>query len=211
MGDSSSSAGSMHAERLGTPQRGIANPLHPTVLGSLIGAGGSTAFVLVNRGGLPGAWSWLALAAWVLALGFFVWSVLLRRRMLIDPGPPHHAAGLVYVGGILGMLAIIAVGRLILERVDRPELQPAVVVLAVGLHFIPFAWAFRASIFRRIGWSVSVLGVLGLVLGVAAGAVWVDAAAVLTGLVMLVLMALNAVQDATVTGRGGSRSEAEIS
>ena len=66
-----------------------------------------------------------------------------------------------------------------------------VVVVAVGLHFVPFAWAFRAPIFGWIGWSLTGIGVAGLVGGLVAGAEPVRAAAVLTGLVMLAFMALH--------------------
>ncbi len=83
-------------------------------------------------------------------------------------------------------------GHALLVALDRVELQPAVVVLAVGLHFVPFAAAFDAPVFARLGWTLAGLGVMGLVLGVAAGAAAVAAAAVLAGPTLLVLMTADA-------------------
>ena len=175
------------------PHRGIRHLLHPQVLGVIIGGSGASAFVHVNKDLLPGGWPTVAVLAWAAALLVCAWVVLLRPRRLGDAGPPRPGAGLVYGASVVGMLAGFAVGRLALDAVDRPELMPALVVVAVGLHFLPFARAFEAPVFGTLGWSLVAIGVVGLLLGLVAGAVPVAAATVVTGVVMLLLMALDAV------------------
>lgn len=175
--------------------RGLAAPMHPTVLGSIVGSAGASAFVLVNRGTLPEPWPVVALVAWVIALAVTIYAVLLRPRRLVDPGPPGKYAGLVYTGSIIGMLVVMAAGRAVLVAIDRAELQPAVVVIAVGLHFVPFARAFNVPVFASLGWTITGLGVMGLVIGLVSGAVPAAAAATGTGLVMLAFIARTAWAD----------------
>lgn len=164
---------------------GILAPMHPNVLGSIIGMAGGSSFVLANRGQLEGAWPSVALVAWVIALVAAIWIVLLRPRVLPAAAPPRRGAGAVYGCAVLAMIAGIALGRLALDALGHPELQPALVVLAVGLHFLPFTRAFGAPVFARIGLSMAALGVLGLVWGWFAGAGAVAACAVVAGLVLL--------------------------
>lgn len=179
------------------PHRGITHLMHPQVIGAVIGAAGASAFVHANRGVLPGPWATVAVVAWAVALLVWGWAVLVRPRRLADAGPPARGAGLVYVGSVLGMLALFAVGRRVLDALDRHELMPAVVVIGVGLHFLPFARAFGAPVFATLGLTLAAIGLAGLRLGVVAGAVPVAAAAVLTGVVMLLLVALDATRDPT--------------
>jgi hypothetical protein len=176
------------------PQRGIAHVMHPQVLGGLIGASGATAFVHANRGALADPWPMIALIAWSVLLLIFIWKALLQPRQLPALAPPSPWAGLVYGGCVLGMLAVMAGGMAILTAIGRPELQPGVVVAAVGLHFVPFATTFRAPVFGFLGWSLTAIGLLGLGLGLASGAAAVAGAAVLTGLVMLALMTVDVIR-----------------
>ncbi len=176
------------------PERGMAHVLHPQVLGAIIGGAGASAFVHVNRGVLPGSWATVAAAVWLAALGVWAWSVLVRPRRLRDAGPPHRLAGVVYTGAIVGMLAMFVGGHAVLDALGHTELQPAVVVLAVGLHFVPFASVFHAPVFAGLGWTLVALGLLGLVLGLIGGAVPVAAAAVVTGVVMFAFMTVDAVR-----------------
>lgn len=67
--------------------------------------------------------------------------------------------------------------------------------MAVGLHFLPFAAAFRAPVFRVLGAAVASVGVVGLVLGLLVGPSAAAEAAVVAGLVMLVLMTVDARRD----------------
>ena len=67
-------------------------------------------------------------------------------------------------------------------------------VLAVGLHFLPFAKAFHAPVFGALGGGLAVVELAGAALGLFLGAPWGAAAAVLAGALMLVVMTLDAVQ-----------------
>ena len=191
-------AGRTPADRAGSsparPHRGVHHLLHPQVLGAIIGGAGASAFVHVNRVQLPSSWPVLAVVAWVAALAVCAWAVLVRPRRLRDLPPPGPRAGAVYTVSVVGMVAAFALGRLALDALGRPELMPAVVVLAVGLHFVPFARAFDAPVFGVLGWTVAGLGAVGLAAGWVVGVEAAATAAVLTGLVMLVLMAADALR-----------------
>ncbi|GAB3266748.1 hypothetical protein GCM10027456_51230 [Kineosporia babensis] len=166
--------------------------MHPQVLGGLIGAAGATAFVHVNRGDLPGSWPLAAIVAWAVVLVVFVWASLLRSRHLPVLPPPGPTAGRVYGFSVLGMLVGMAGGNALLNAVGAAELQPAWVVTAVGLHFVPFAAAFQAPVFGRLGWWMTAVGVLGLGFGLIFGETAVAAAAVGAGLLMLIVMIVDA-------------------
>lgn len=167
---------------------------HPYRLGSVVGLIGATVFVLVNRGGLPGVWSTLALVAYLAALAFYVWAVWLRPTSALPAGQaPRPRAGLVYLAAVAGMLLLFFLGRLSLDAVDREGLMPAVIVLGVGLHFVPFAAAFRAPVFAVLGWVLAGVGLAGLLFGwLGAGAVAAAATAVTAGVVMLAVMGAGA-------------------
>ncbi|WP_298887432.1 hypothetical protein [uncultured Serinicoccus sp.] len=168
--------------------------IHPYRVGSIIGLVGATVFVLVNRGALPGAGPVLALVAYLVAVACYVWAVWVRPASDLPAGqPPRRRAGLVYLASVAGMLLVFALGRLVLAQADREELMPALVAAGVGLHFVPFAAAFRAPVFRTLGWLLAAIGTVGLVIGwLGAGAVAAAAAAVTAGVVMLLVMALGA-------------------
>lgn len=167
---------------------------HPYRLGSIIGLIGATVFVLVNRAALPGAWSTVALAIYVVALAFYVWAVWLRPASALPTvGTPRPRAGLVYLASVAGMLLLFFLGRLALVQTDREALMPALVALGVGLHFVPFAAAFRAPVFRILGWLLAGIGLVGLVVGwLETEAAAAATAAVTAGLVMLVVMGVGA-------------------
>lgn len=178
-----------------TRRPGIATPLHPQVLGGLVGAIGASTFVLVNRGLLPGSWPTVASVVWLLALAAFAWASLLRPRVLPDLAPPAPRAGAVYGVAVVGMVALVAGGGAVLRATGQADLRPALVALAVGLHLLPFAVAFRAPVFRVLGGVVTAVGAVGLVLGLVVGATAARAAAVVAGLVMLAVMTADARRD----------------
>ncbi len=62
----------------------------------------------------------------------------------------------------------------------------------MGLHFIPFAWAFRERLFFWLGGLVCVLGAAGLLAGAMDVAHAAEALAVLAGLVILIVITLYA-------------------
>jgi hypothetical protein len=105
---------------------------------------------------------------------------------------PRRTALLVYGGCVLGELAAIAEGSRLLVSVGRADLRPALIAAVVGLHFLPFAWAFGERMFHRLGLALLVLGCLGLVIGFVGVPHAAGAAAVLSGVVMLSLLVRHA-------------------
>lgn len=169
--------------------------LHPRVLGTMVGLTGATSFVLANRGGLPILWAHAALAAWALLLGGALWALFLDRRPLPAPTAPHRHAGRIYVASVVGMLVAIRLGAALAATADQAYLVPAIVVTAVGLHFVPFAVAFGASVFTRLGWTLTAIGTAGVMAGLVWGAVPVAAAATCTGLVMLTFLLVDTLRE----------------
>jgi hypothetical protein len=113
---------------------------------------------------------------------------------------PSRSALLVYGCCVLGELLAMAAGSRLLAGLGRADLRPALIAGVVGLHFLPFAWAFGERMFYRLGWALVVLGTAGLVAGALGVAHAADAAAVLSGVVMLALVVRY--------GRGGYASPA---
>ena len=91
----------------------------------------------------------------------------------------------VYVGCVLGELIVIAAGSGALAAAHRSELRPALIAAVVGLHFMPFAWAFDERTFLYLGGAVAVIGAAGLLVGALGVAHAADAMAVVAGLLML--------------------------
>jgi hypothetical protein len=184
----------------GERERGLQRTNDPRVFGVVVGMAGATVFVLVNRVQLPEPWPMVALMAWLLTLGACVGAALVRRRGFAPlPRPRPRAAG-VYGASVVGMALLVVCGAQVLTRLGDGGLVPALVALAVGLHFVPFARAFHAPVFTGLGWGMAGLGGLGLLLGAAWTPVAAPAAAVLAGLTMLVLMTVDALaQPAPIT------------
>lgn len=172
--------------------RGLARPWDPRVWGTVVGAVGATVFVWVNAAALPGAVTDAAVVLWTIGLAVYVVEVFVRPRRFAPVEPVSRWAGAVYLASVLGMLVLIRVGTAVLPDAERDDLRPAVIVVAVGLHFLPFARAFHAPVFTRLGAVMTVLGVAGLLGGLLWSPVVAAAAAVLAGLVMLALIALDA-------------------
>ena len=119
----------------------------------------------------------------------YVWFVFGRPRVFGEMGLVRSRAGVTYLTSVVGMFVFIGLGTVLLDGANRVGLRPALIVVAVGLHFLPFAKAFHTPMFALLGLLMTVLGVAGLVLGW----VWDDwaaaASAVVTGIVMLVVIA----------------------
>lgn len=60
---------------------------------------------------------------------------------------PSRRALLVYGGCVVGELVLIAAGSRLLAGLGHAELRPALIAGVVGLHFVPFAWAFGERMF----------------------------------------------------------------
>ncbi len=162
----------------------------PYLLGSMIGLTGGSAFVLVNRDELPSPWPVVALAAWVVLALVAVYALFVRRSSPPPSGGPRPRAGAVYAISVIAMVLVFVVGFQVLKGFDLAGLMPALALAAVGAHFIPFGAVFGAGrLFVSLGASLTVIGILGLLLGAFVGSQWAPAAAVLGGLVMVGLLA----------------------
>ncbi|MDN5879383.1 MAG: hypothetical protein L0H60_07535, partial [Micrococcaceae bacterium] len=175
-----------------TPVPGYRRMGHPRVSGSVVGAVGGCAFIVVNTPALDGPWALGLRLLGLAALGLWVWAVLLRPRPLPPHPRPDRTGGIVYFGGLIAMFAIMFIGIRWLEAAGREGLEPAVVALAVGAHFLPYARAFAAPIFLWLGSVMVALGIAGLALGLTSTVVAAPAAAVAAGFVLLIGSAVDA-------------------
>lgn len=192
-GRADETAPARRADEAAVTGRGITWVGHPEVSGSLVGAIGGSAFVLVNRGDLPGVWPTIALVAWAMAALAYVWATFVRVRPVPQLARPATGAPVIYVLSVLGMVGLIVLGARVLAWANLPEAQVSVVVTAVGLHFLPFARAFRAPVFQVLGVALAVTGLLGIAGTVLLGPVAAAIAAVVAGLVIFAVMTALAV------------------
>lgn len=141
--------------------RGVSALRHPVVSGGLIGIVGGAAFVFGGVAGLPepaqAPLRWAAAGVVALALV----AVLFCRRALPAPRPPAAGAGRVYGVCVVAMLLLMPFTRLAALALDAPTAQISLVAAVVGAHFLPFARAFHAPVFRWIGGPCSPLGSAG--------------------------------------------------
>lgn len=191
-GVSTSDSGSTPpADRGSRPPRGFAAVL-PLLVGSTVGAAGGSTFVLANARALGSPWSGWALGAWgVLALGWLA-ATFLRQHVPVEVLPRRHAF-VVCAVSVVAMLVLIRLATTALGALEAEHLRPAAIAVAVGLHFLPFAWAFPSAsrLFGVLGVVVAALGGAGLLLGLLGTSVAGSAAAVLAGLTMLALITLH--------------------
>ncbi len=160
----------------------------PRRWGSLIGLIGALVFIGSYSSPLGAAVSttaWTAGVVLVLAAlsAHYVWPVAL--------GPmarPSRLAFATYVACVAAELALITLGSRALTTAGDGELRPALIAAVVGLHFIPFAWAFHERMFFWLGGLVCGLGATGLLAGALGVAHAAEALAVLSGLVMLIVI-----------------------
>jgi len=164
----------------------------PQRWGSLIGLVGGLVFIGSYSSVLGAAVSAIAWAAGVVPVlaalsALYVWPVAL--------GPmarPSRFALASYLACVPVELALINLGSRALSAAAAGELRPALIAAVVGLHFIPFAWAFHERMFCWLGGLVCVLGGTGLLAGATGVAHGADASAVLAGLAMLIAGAMYA-------------------
>ena len=149
-------------------------------VGALIGAIAGLVFVLINAGAAAGPWAWVLRGLGIVAFAGVLWvSVLRRERVPADQPPPSASAWRVYWVMVAFEVVLLPVGVKLLVRLDHPELTVPWVALIVGVHFLPFARAFEAPVFRVLGLVLIGLAVVGGVLGLRAGA---DVATLVAGI-----------------------------
>ncbi|WP_156718282.1 MULTISPECIES: hypothetical protein [unclassified Nocardioides] len=153
-------------------------------LGSVVGAAGGALFVW-NAAGDLAATTWLRAAA-VALLVLTVGAALVARRGRGGGGAaPPRSAVRTYGWSVTLMAVAIVVGARAWVALDLEAVVLPWVVLVVGAHFLPFARAFGAPVFTRLGGLLVLVGGAG---AVAAGLGVGDAAPVaglLAGLALL--------------------------
>lgn len=179
--------------RLGSARSSVGEPpvlVDPRRWGAVIGVVGGLVFVLSYAPPL-GAPLRIAsgIASVCLALAA-LFELFVRPRPLGPFRQPARRGLLVYGCCVAAELAVIGVGSRLLISRGSGDLRPALIAGVVGAHFLPFAWAFGERMFYRMGAALVVLGCLGLLAGYAVGALAAEAAAVLSGLVMLAFLVL---------------------
>ncbi|KQQ41898.1 hypothetical protein ASF50_13500 [Nocardioides sp. Leaf307] len=150
----------------------------------MVGAAGGALFVW-NAAGDLAATTWLRAAA-VALLVLTVGAALVARRGRGGGGAaPPRSAVRTYGWSVTLMAVAIVVGARAWVALDLEAVVLPWVVLVVGAHFLPFARAFGAPVFTRLGGLLVLVGGAG---AVAAGLGVGDAAPVaglLAGLALL--------------------------
>lgn len=164
----------------------------PRRWGSLIGLAGGMVFISSYSPVLGSAASTIAWAAGTAGVMAALFGHYVRPVPLGPLDRPRPAALATYCACVVGELALIAVGSRALTAAGSGELQPALIAAVVGLHFLPFAWAFHERVFLYLGGAVTVLGATGLLTGALGIPHAADALAVVAGLVMITIITLYA-------------------
>ncbi len=163
--------------------------LDPRRWGSLIGVAGGIVFIGSYS---PAVGAAVAVVAWVigaaLALTALFWHYV-RPMALGHLDRPRPIALAIYGACVVGELALIAIGSRLLTAAGHSEVRPALIAAVVGLHFIPFAWAFGERMFFWLGGALTVQGSMGLVAGLSGVRHAAEVVAVAAGLTMLAIIA----------------------
>ena len=136
-------------------------------LASLIGAIAGTIFILVNAGGTGDAAAPIRIAGVALFVAAVWWGVVRAPSGPLPPAPTPQSWR-VYRISVLAELIAIPVGANIINRMfDRSELTVLWVVAVVGFHFLPFAKAFGAPVYRWLGVAMILLAAVGTLITLA--------------------------------------------
>lgn len=135
-------------------------------IAAMIGAVFGLVFVLVNAGAAGAPWGLLLR---VLGVVLFVAVVVRLVRAPDVPVRPRGSALRVYWACVAAEVLAIVVGTRLLAGQGLGEYGVAWVAAVVGLHFLPFARAFRLPSFRWLGLGLVALGALGALAGALGG------------------------------------------
>ena len=160
----------------------------PRRWGSLIGLAGGMWFIAGYSSSLGPVVSIAALTAGLALVGAALFGHYVRPVALGPLARPGLVALLTYSACVVGELVLISLGTRALTVSGHADLRPALIAAVVGLHFIPFAWAFGERMFYSLGSLVAALGAVGLLAGVMGVPRAADAMAVTAGLVMQVII-----------------------
>lgn len=162
--------------------------MNSALVARLVGACFGLAFVLVNASAVSGPWSWVLRGLGVAALV----AVLVRLPRSAQPTlEPRPSAIRVYWTSVVVEVVALVAGTRLLAAAGHGEYGVAWVAVVVGVHFLPFAWAFRLPAFLPLGVALVVLGAAGAAVGLlGTGREWVAAVAgVGSGLALLIFAA----------------------
>lgn len=157
----------------------------PRRMGTLIGLFGSYVFVFSYTPGFDDPLSTTARIVVLAAIACTLWFLFAAPRYLGPFKPPRNRQIGIYLLCVAMEFALIAFGTRQLTSAGNFDLQPALIALVVGLHFIPFAWAFKEHMFYLLGGLLALIGGVGLLLGTPTAAL---AAAVLSGMTMALIL-----------------------
>ncbi|WP_247826840.1 hypothetical protein [Arthrobacter antioxidans] len=157
----------------------------PRRMGTLVGLSGACVFVFSYTAEVADPVSVVARLVVIGTVASTAWFLFASPRFLGPFTPPRGRHIAIYLLCVVMEFALIALGTGRLTSVGRLELQPALIALVVGLHFIPFAWAFRERMFYTLGGVLALVGGVGLLIGTPTSA---SGAAVGSGLVMSVIL-----------------------
>lgn len=164
----------------------------PRRWGSLIGLVGGIVFIVSYSAGLNPI---ISVPAQIGGLGLVcaaLFAHYIRPKALGPLRRPRSTALAIYGACVVGELALINLGSRALAATGDSGLRPALIASVVGLHFIPFAWAFGERMFYWLGGLVATLGGLGLLAGAMGVATAANTMAVTAGLAMLLIITLYA-------------------
>ena len=155
-----------------------------TRLPSLIGTGFGLLFVLMNAGGLPAPWP-LGVRTAGVALALAVAARALVGATAPAPRPEPEAMRTYWRWVGIEGLAIVA-GTFLLARLGLGQFGVLWVITVVGVHFLPFATAFRRPAYATLGWILVAVALVGVLLAVLVGGSGSALVGVGAGLVLLV-------------------------
>jgi len=129
----------------------------------LIGSVFGLVFIMVNAGMAGSPWSWVFRGAGVVAATGVGWALARRPETDLEP---RTAAVRVYWWCVVAEVVALFAGTRLLDANGHGEYGVAWVAFVVGLHFLPFSWAWRHPEFRWLGIALMTLATIGAVLGV---------------------------------------------
>lgn len=161
----------------------------PRRLGALVGLVGAVVFVWSYGPQIPSPLPALSRALVVLLVVTALVLLFVAPRWLGRFHVPTPVAMTVYTACVVGELLLIRLGSAALDDRGLGSARPALIAAVVGLHFLPFAWAFRERMFSYLGIALTGLGLAGLGAELAGVDASAAGAAVASGLVMAGLVA----------------------
>lgn len=140
--------------------------LHGARIGSLIGAIFGLVFFLANAEYLGSPTGNFVEIIGIILFLVTIYFGIFNGRDEVAASPPSRAAMRVY-GIAVGIEVVALIGGLaLISQVFKAEyLSPMWIGLVVGVHFLPFAKAFGAQVFRLLGVAMIAVALVGALVG----------------------------------------------